>query len=97
MKKDPLPAPFVAWLRELILRDPHHNIRRIHRWCVLRWTMWTDGVPSNALPGYSEPPQADPRTGFPAGWSYQKFHAIARETIGTATISQALRRAASSR
>ncbi len=95
MKKDPLPAPFVAWLRQLVLKDRSHNVRRIHRWIIIRWCLWTDGIQSNAIPGYDAPPPADERTGFPAGWSIQKFTAIARETIGTTAIHQARQAAAS--
>ena len=93
MKPDPLPAAFVAWLRGYILSQHFTSVRRLHRGLILRWTLWQDGNPGNALPGYDSPPPAGPN-GIPLGWSYQKFHAIARETIGTPAIHAARHRAA---
>lgn len=95
MKPDPLPAEFVAYIRELLLRDRTHNIRRIHRWLIIRRTLWSDGIPANAIPGYTTCPPADERTGYPAGWTYRKFSDIAREAIGTQRIHAARQRAAS--
>lgn len=97
MKKDPLPAEFVAWLRSYILSAQFTNPRRLFRGLVLRWGFWLDGVNSNALPGYATCPKPTGRTGLPDGWSYQKFHAIARETIGSDRIHTARKAAASIR
>lgn len=93
MKKDPLPAEFVAWLRSYVLSNQFTTVRRMHRGLILRWGFWLDGVSSNKLPGYTECPKPTP-SGQPAGWSYQKFNAIARETIGTERIHTARKRAA---
>ena len=94
MRKDPLPAEFAAYIRNLFLRDPRHNIRRIHRWIIIRWCLWADGIEANAMPGYATCPPEDPRTGFPAGWSVRNFSDLCREAIGTATIAAARGRAA---
>lgn len=97
MTKDPLPVEFVAYIQRLIL-DPGtrgRSARHIWRGLILRWGFWLDGVSQNKLPGYATCPKPTERTGLPAGWSYQKFHAIARETIGTAAI-HATRAAAAS-
>lgn len=93
MKKDPLPAEFVAYVRSLYLSDQRRDIRRIHRWLILRWGFWLDGVSDNALPGYATCPKPAFGSEFPAGWSYQKFHAIAREATGTDAIHRARRTA----
>ena len=93
MKKDPLPAAFVAFLKSYILSSHFTSVRRLHRGLILRWTLWMDGHSGNALPGYAAPPAAGPN-GLPIGWSYQKFHAIARETIGTPRIHATRQRAA---
>lgn len=81
MKPDPLPPAFVAWLKGYILSQQFKSVRRLHRGLILRWTLWQDGVPGNALPGYDRCPHAGPND-QPLGWSYQKFHAIAREAHG---------------
>lgn len=94
MKKDPLPAEFVTYIRRLAA-DPRVRCRRdIWRFLVVRWGFWLDGVDANALPGYSACPKPT-LSGYPAGWSYQKFNAIAREAIGTETVRIARKRAAS--
>lgn len=93
MKKDPMPAEFVAFIRSLAARPELRDPRRIFRGLVIRWCLWRDGESSNALPGYTTPPPEDKRTGFPAGWSQQKFTAIVRESIGTSAISAARRAA----
>ena len=93
MKKDPLPPEFVAYVKRLILhpscRSPSHAWRHL----VCRWGFWLDGVNTNAIPGYSTCPKPTLETNLPAGWSYQKFHAIAREAFGTDVIHKARRTA----
>jgi hypothetical protein len=97
MKKDPLPAEFVVYVKRLMLHPSSRSPRYVWRWLILRWGFWLDGVTDNALPGYATCPKPTERTGYPAGWSYQKFHAIAREAIGTPAIHQARKRAAATR
>jgi hypothetical protein len=95
MKKTatPLPADFVAYLRGYI-KSPHFtSVRRFHRGMILRWTLWSDGIQSNAIPGYATCPPAG-RDGLPAGWSYRTFSDIAREAIGTPAIAARRTRAA---
>ena len=94
MKPDPLPAEFVAWLTGCIRSARFRNSRSLFRGLVLRWTLWGDGVTSNALPGYATCPPAAGR-GLPAGWSYQVINDIAREAIGTDRIHSARKHAAS--
>ncbi len=89
MRKDPLPTEFVAYIQRLASDPRVQDPRRIFRGLLIRWCLWRDGENSNALPGYSTPPPEDKRTGFPAGWSQQKFAAIAKEAIGTAAIAKA--------
>jgi hypothetical protein len=84
--KDPLPTEFVAWIRYLVLTSKNPDPRRLYRGLILRWGFWLDGTTNNKLPGYATCPKPVERTGLPAGWSYQKFRDIARETIGTAAI-----------
>jgi hypothetical protein len=97
MKKDPLPAEFTAYVKRLILhpscRSPSHAWRHL----VCRWGFWLDGVNTNALPGYATCPKPTLETNLPAGWSYQKFHAIAREAFGTDAIHKARKAAATLR
>ncbi len=95
MKPDPLPAAFVAWLKDYILSQHFTSVRRMHRGLVIRWSLWRDGNPDNALPGYETCPPAGSND-QPIGWSYQKFNAIARETISTTAIHIARKRAATS-
>ncbi len=94
MKKDPLPAEFVAWLKAYVLSSQFTTVRRLHRGLIIRWGFWLDGVETNKLPGYATCPKPT-LSGYPAGWSYQKFHAIAREAIGTTAVHAARSRAAS--
>lgn len=94
MQKDPLPAEFVTYIKRLALDPRTRNINHIWRGLILRWGFWLDGVNSNALPGYTTCPKPVERTGLPAGWTYRKFHDIAREAIGTPAIYQARKRAA---
>jgi hypothetical protein len=93
MKTDPLPAAFVSWLKGYILSQHFTSVRRLHRGLILRWTLWQDGNPGNAIPGYDRCPPAG-LNDQPLGWSYQKFQAIARETIGTPVIHATRKRAA---
>jgi hypothetical protein len=93
MKKDPLPAEFVAYIARLILDHPHIHPRRTWRGLILRWGFWLDGVSDNSLPGYTTCPKPTLKTNLPAGWSYQKFYAIAREAIGTPAVHAARRTA----
>lgn len=94
MKSNPLPTPFVDYLRSLILSGRFTNIRRLHRGLILRWALWRDGVGENAIPGYSACPPAG-RNDLPAGSSYRNFQDIAREAIGTPAIHATRKRAAS--
>lgn len=92
MKQDPLPAPFVAWLRSYAASAQFTSFTRLHRGLVLRWCLWRDGIPANALPGYATCPPAT-TSGFPAGWSAGNLRDICREAIGTQAIHTARRRA----
>lgn len=94
MKPDPLPAEFAAYIKRLILDPRTRNVQHIWRGVILRWGFWLDGVSDNRLPGYATCPKPVERTGLPAGWSYQKFHAICREAVGTRAIHAARARAA---
>ncbi len=94
MKKDPLPAEFVAYIKRLVLNHRTISPSRLWRGLILRWGFWLDGVETNKLPGYATCPKPT-LSGYPAGWSYQKFHAIAREAIGTTAVHAARSRAAS--
>jgi hypothetical protein len=91
--KDPLPIPFVEFLKTYVNHAQFTNVRRLHRGLILRWVLWQDGHADNALPGYETCPPAG-RNGLPAGWSLRKFSDIAREAIGTQTVHIARRRAA---
>lgn len=95
MKKDPMPVEFISYLRGYILSRHFRSVRATFRGFILRWHLWADGIQANALPGYATCPPADPRTGFPAGWTMRKFNDIAREAFGTDVIRTARRRAAS--
>jgi len=97
MKPDPLPAEFVVYIQRIVLDRPHVPVQRIWRGLILKWGFWLDGVSANSLPGYAACPKPVQRTGLPAGWSYQKFHAICREAIGTPAIHAARARAAATR
>lgn len=93
--KPTLPPEFVAWVRAYVLSAQFTTVRRLHRGLILRWGFWLDGIPQNALPGYTTPPKPGPN-GLPLGWSFHAFNDIAREAIGTTRIHTARKRAASS-
>lgn len=81
MKTKPtLPRQFVQWLQECFLKNPDTSVRRMHRAVILRWILWQDGNPTNAIPGYLICPPESPY-GFPSGWTYEAFRSIARDVL----------------
>lgn len=81
MKTKPtLPLPFVKWLHYCFLQNRHVSVRRMHRAVILRWILWQDGNPTNAIPGYPTCPPESPY-GFPSGWTYEAFRSIARDVL----------------
>lgn len=97
MRKDPLPAEFVAFIQGYATSPQFTTPRRLFRGLVFRWCLWRDGHSGNALPGYTTCPPEDARTGFPHGWNQRRIDDLCRETIGTAAISTARRQAATHR
>lgn len=83
--KNQLPAPFVSWLQSYIGSPKFTSVRRLQRGLILRWCLWRDGCPGNALPGYSAPPPAGPN-GIPRGWSVSNLRDIAAETLGRSVL-----------
>lgn len=62
-----VPGMFLDYLRE---RIKGANAQRAVREVVAQWRRWHAGDTTAALPGYENPPDPDPVTGIPTGWSY---------------------------
>ena len=75
-----LPSAFIDFLTGYMRSSKFTTVTRLHRGLILRWILWADGNPANAIPGYTTCPPAG-RNGFPAGWTIQNFRQIHRDLI----------------
>lgn len=72
-----IPAVTRQWIADFGLYYPH-GIEHLRRRLILRWMLWQDGEPQNAIPGYDTPPP-DCGLGYPAGWSRSSFVRLAHQ------------------
>ena len=70
-----LPDSFKSYVAGIFDKlERNDDGREAHRQIIDRWILWkTSGNPDFSIPGYNHPPQADPATGEPRGWSYDNL------------------------
>lgn len=78
MRKNELPPAFRHFVGRL-LSDERMSVRHVYRFLIIRWTLWSDGIAGNGVPGYDSPPPAG-KGDKPAGWSEKAFAACKPDT-----------------
>ena len=68
-----LPPAFLEYWRSLCQRNQRQKCKTMHRRLIAQWQRWIAGDAKSAIPGYAEPPAADPNTGIPKGWAYRNL------------------------
>ena len=91
-----LPPAFVEEVARRRARNQRDKWRSAHASLVHDWQLWRCGDQSKAIPGYDRPPDPDPLTGIPPGWTYGHLSRIAKPSKFARKMIQIGPKAASS-
>lgn len=89
------PEAFQAFVRSLHLQCQRSTTgREVFRMLIERWKAWIrTGDAKFAIPGYEEPPPAEPR-GYPAGWSEDSIRRLRPDSYALSVARQGAKNAA---
>ncbi|HBD07138.1 MAG TPA: hypothetical protein DCZ69_02665 [Syntrophobacteraceae bacterium] len=68
-----LPPKFRDYVESQWAMNQRGKFRSVHTALLYQWRQWSQGDETKAIPGYSTPPQPDPRTDIPVGWTYSNL------------------------